>query len=126
MHPQQFKNVLSLSSEERYGYLLRKVAETEEVWLIRDAGSIVMLGENEGAESLPVFPEEEFASILLTGDWQNYRAEKMSVYEFIDGLDSLQEDNIFLAGFPKDYLTAVLVSPEEMKDHLLYELQRYE
>jgi hypothetical protein len=36
-------------------------------------------------------------------------------------LDDLQKQQIKLAGFPNSNLNAVMVSAEEMKDHLLYE-----
>jgi hypothetical protein len=126
MHPDKIRNIFNLSSEDRYGYFIRKVADSEEVWLIKDGDSFPALGDNEEQVTIPVFPEQEFARFLLTGDWQTYSVKKMEVHDFIDWLDELEEQNIKIAGFPREDLKAVVVTADEMKNHLLYELQQYE
>jgi hypothetical protein len=126
MHPDKIRNIFNLSSEDRYGYFIRKVADSEEVWLIKDGDSFPALGDNEEQVTIPVFPEQEFARCLLTSDWQTYSVKKMEVHDFIDWLDELEEKNIKIAGFPREDLKAVVVTADEMKNHLLYELQQYE
>jgi hypothetical protein len=120
MHPEKLKNVLALPATERYGYLIRTVADSEEIWLIQDEGKTLTVGDAQDV-ALPVFPEKEFAEMLLSDDWQNCDVSCISIYEFLDGLDDLQKQQIKLAGFPNSNLNAVMVSAEEMKDHLLYE-----
>jgi hypothetical protein len=126
MHPDKIRNILNLSSQDRYGYFIRKVADVEEVWLIKVGNSFLMLGDKQEDVIIPVFPEQQFANILLTGDWKSYLTEMMEVHDFIDWLDELEEQNIKIAAFPKEDLQSVVVKADEMKNHLLYELQQYE
>ena len=126
MHPDKLKNIFNLSAEDRYGYFISKVADFEEVWLIKDGNRYVTLGDTNDQITIPVLPEKEFADLLLTEDWSECIVERMDLYKFMDWLDQLQEENIRIAGFPKDNFKAVVVEPEEMKNHLLYELQQYE
>jgi hypothetical protein len=50
----------------------------------------------------------------------------MEVHDFINWLDRLEEDGYKIAGFPSTELKGVLVSADEMKNHLIYELQQFE
>lgn len=126
MHPDKLLNVLNLPHEERYGYFIRKAAEYEEVWLIQDHGQYVTLGDPEAHIAIPVWPEREFAELMLTAEWKDYEAVCMEVHQFLDWLDTLRAKNYHVAGFPSSEWKSVLVPAAEMKNHLLYELQQYE
>ena len=88
--------------------------------------AFVTLGDSKEQITIPVFPEQEFASFLLTGDWQTYSVEKMDVHDFMNWLDQLEEQNIKIAGFPREAFQAVVVTADEMKSHLLDELRQFE
>lgn len=126
MHHEKIKNILSLSSEDRYGYFIRKVADFEEVWIIKDQNSFVTLGDKDEQVSIPVFPEQQFAELFLTDSWSSYSVENMNLTDFMNWLDTLQEDSIAIAGFPNTDFNSVIVTAEEMKNHLLYEIDQYE
>lgn len=126
MHPDKLTNISNLSPADRYGYFIKKVADFQQVWLIQDNGQYVTLGDNTEELSIPVWPEKEYAELLLTDDWKDFTVESMEVHEFMDWLDQLQLENIKVAGFPLTNLNAVVVNADEMKNHLLYELQQYE
>jgi hypothetical protein len=127
MNSHKLQNIFNLSSKERYGYFVRKVADFQTVWLVRDDEGVAMLGgDEEHSKSIPVWPEKEFASLFLKGDWESYRVEEMPLDEFLIWLDELQKKGIQLATFPKESLQSIVVSAEEMKAHLLHELEQYE
>jgi len=50
----------------------------------------------------------------------------MEVHNFINWLETLKEKGYGIAGFPSLELKAVVVTADEMKNHLIYELQQYE
>ena len=62
----------------------------------------------------------------VTGDWKDYSLEMVNVYDFVEWLNKLEEEGIQIAGFPMAMQNAVVVSANEMKNHLIYELQQYE
>ena len=126
MHPDKQKNILKLSPQDRYRYFIPKVADFEEVWLVYDNGQYVTLGDKEDQIVLPVWPEKEFAELMLTDDWKDYTIKSMNVHEFVEWLDSLEEEGYKIAGFPDIDLKGVVVTADEMKNHLVYELQQYE
>ena len=126
MNPNKLKSILNLSSEDRYGCFIRKVADTEDVWVIKEGDEFVTLGDNDEQVTIPVFTEKEFAELLLTDNWSNCTAETLEVHDYMEWLDKLQQENVKIAAFPNHDFNAVVVEPEEMKNHLLYELQQYE
>ena len=126
MHPDKIRNIENLSPEDRYGYFIRKVADTQEVFLIQKDDQFVLLGDKDEYESIPVWPEKEFAEMMLVNEWKDYSLEVVNVYDFVDWLDKLEAEGMKIAAFPMANLNAVVVSADEMKNHLNYELQQYE
>lgn len=126
MHQSKMDNILNLSAEDRYGYFIRKVADFEEVWLIKDQDGYVIFGDQENKTTIGVFPEKEFAVLFLTDTWSNCVLESKDLNVFMEWLDKLDNDKIQIAGFPNKDLKAIVVEPKEMKSHLLFELQQYE
>lgn len=126
MHPDKLNSIRSLPPEDRYGYLIRQLAEMEEVWLIADEGQQVSLGDGTGKILLPVWPAEAFAELYLTDDWKNYSITSMDVHDFMDWLDTLEAEGYAIAGFPVPGQQNVIIPAAEMKEHLLYELSQFE
>lgn len=120
------ENIYNLPASERYGYLIRTVADTEAIWVIRDGTQTVMVGEATAQDLIPVWPEEAFAQRHLTGEWANYRAEEISLNNFLAWLDELEAQGVGIAAFPKENMQGVVVEAHELKAHLLHEVQQYE
>ena len=126
MNHQKINNIFKLDSKERYGYLLRKVADFETIYLISDnEDKYVMIGSND-LSVIPVWPEKEFAELFLTEDWKNYKVVEYDIHDFMEWLTDLEKQNVELAGFPNLDFNTVHVSAVDMKNHLLFELSQYE
>ena len=126
MHQQKLDNVLNLSSEDRYGYFIRKVADLERIYLIKDENGYAIFGDPQEKTIISAFPEREFANMFLTDTWSSCFVEEMNLENFLVWLDKLAIDDIKMAGFPNKDFNAIVVDPNEMKSHLLYELDQYE
>ena len=62
----------------------------------------------------------------MTGEWADYRAEEIPLDDFLPWLDELQAEGVGIAVFPKENMQGVVVEAQELKAHLLHELQQYE
>ncbi len=126
MHIKQLESVFNLDSKERYGYLIRKVADFEVIFLITDKqGKYVTCGfDNE--KIIPVWPELEFAQELIKGDWEKFIVKKITLINFINWMDKLEMENYLIGGFPNQKLNSIVVKPTEIKNHLIFECQQYE
>ncbi|WP_040252155.1 DUF2750 domain-containing protein [Psychroserpens mesophilus] len=126
MNIKKIENVLKQSAQDRYGYLIRKVADFQTIFTICDrSGGLITIGDNK-VKCIPFWPEKEFAELHLTHGWSNYKVKAFNLNDFLTWLNKLQSDNYSIAGFPNGKLNAVVVSPDEIKNHLIYECRKYE
>lgn len=126
MNTHKRENIYHLPAAERYGYLIRTVADAKAIWVIRDGTQTVLVGEATAQDLIPVWSEEAFAQRHLTGEWAAYRAEEIPLDDFFPWLDELQAEGVGIAVFPKENMRGVVVEAQELKAHLLHELQQYE
>ena len=127
MHDKKIQNVLSLPVKDRYGYFVRKVADFEKIWLTKnDKSQIQTIFIKDKIESIPVWPEKEFAELTLDGPRKNLRAEAMDLYEFLDWLISLEQEGYKIAVFPLPDLTSIMTDPSILKEHIETECEEYE
>ena len=91
---QEVKNVLQIDKKKQYEYFVKKVADFEEVWSLRDNAGWATLGVGE-QKFFPVWPKKEFADICVSEEWKNYYSESIDLEEFLDDwIDGLKEDDI--------------------------------
>jgi len=57
MNTHKRENIYNLPAAERYGYLIRTVADAEAIWVIRDGTQTVLVGEATAQDLIPVWPE---------------------------------------------------------------------
>jgi hypothetical protein len=126
MHIKQLESVFNLESKERYGYLIRKVVDFEQVFLIADKkGNYVTCGTVDEM-IIPIWPELEFAQELIKTEWRNCVVKMVELKEFMKWMDKLESENYLVGGFPNQKLNSIVVKPIEIKNHLIFECQQYE
>ena len=126
MHKKQLESVFKLESKQRYGYLIRKVADFEQVFLIADIkGDYVTCG-NDDKKVIPIWPELEFAQELIKTVWKSCVVKMVELNEFLNWMDKLEIENYLVGGFPNQKLNSIVVKPIDIKNHIIFECQRYE
>ena len=127
INDQEFAAVSRLPAKERYGHFIKRVADWQEVWGLRDDEGWVAVGDDEGRSCFPVWPHPRYAEALATGDWSIYRAAAIPLGEWLDDwLPGMEEDDVHVAVFPTPSLQGVVVSCAELRAHLEHELALYE
>ena len=126
MNNHKIQNILSLDSKDRYDYLIRKVADFEQIFLIGDEKDTYVTLGNGDVECIPVWPEFGFAQLFLKMDWEKYTIKMVELDKFLPWLDQLDKEGYQIAGFPNMDYNATIVRPSEMKKHLLSECEQYE
>ena len=124
--------VLHQTANKQYEYFVHKVADWEEVWLVRRGESEYGLlegdpREDDRATSLAVWPHPRYAELCLEGGlWEGYEVASMDVHEFVDGmLGSLLEAGHDVAVLPMPDGRSTPVSPRRLRSDLDGELTKY-
>ncbi len=119
------KSVYTAEDPIRYQYLIEKVVEFGEIWLLQAReGLFAMMEDSTGQEYLPVWPEKEFAALFSSDDWDGYQPEPMPLFEFNSWLKELEEDEIKIAAFPNRPESIIPLHASEIKFHLETEYKR--
>ena len=119
---EEYETVLALPGEERYGYLLRWVADWELVWSLAEDDGWALAGDNEGHELVPVWPHERFATVCATGNWADQRPRSIEVSDWLGlWLPGLAREGKLIAAFPTPGSQGVVVTPERFGEDLRME-----
>ena len=125
LSPQQITAVLALKGPERYDHFIKQVADRDEVWGLYDDGW-AMAESDTGEQLLPFWPAAEYASACALKDWASYEPRSMTVEEFYELLDRLEDDDVLPAIFYTPIDKGVVPSHDRLRDDLLAELENYE
>jgi len=94
MPSKEVQGVLGADKGRQYEYFIKKVADFEEVWSLKDDGGWVTLGL-ENRQYFPVWPTRELAELCAAEEWADCFPESIELEEFLtEWLGGLQEDDI--------------------------------
>ena len=114
--PKQVEEILARKAESRYKYFLRTAASEEEVWGLSDEEGWLMLEDDtDGTDVLPVFPSVEFAELFQEkGEFTDFKVEALDLYEFLEWMDDMTENNIKVGVFPTPDFQCAVIPPERL------------
>jgi hypothetical protein len=125
MHHSKLSNVTALSSEARYAYFVRKVADCSVVWSLFSEGWATL--QSEGGLAIPFWPEPGFAQVCATGLWNDLNTTHIGLDEFLyHWLPGMEGDHHLCAVFPTSSDGGLLVKPKELIRDIRRELEQYE
>ena len=125
LSPQQVDAVLRLDGPERYRHFIKQVADRDEVWGLYDDGW-AMAGTDSGEQVLPFWPAPEYATACAAGAWDGYTPRRLTLDEFFDLLDNLEDDGVLPGVFATPGDKGVTPSHEQLRADLDAELEQYE
>ncbi|ATC96496.1 DUF2750 domain-containing protein [Pseudoalteromonas tunicata] len=110
---QKISAILKNDNQQRYQYLLKEVVANNEIWILTDEHGCVMLNTDD-EDCVPVWPNQEFAELWATGDWQDCQAQAITLQKWqTDWTNGLADDELALAVFPVPDKDGLIVYPDE-------------
>ena len=120
----QYAAAVNKDDSQRFEYFLRKVANFEKIWSLSDNEGWVELSDEDGQVCLPIWPHPDFAAAWATDEWKNCRPQAIQLDIWMERwTEGLIKDDTMLAIFPVDDGEGLILSPQELHDALLMELQ---
>ncbi|HEY6871451.1 MAG TPA: DUF2750 domain-containing protein [Geobacteraceae bacterium] len=124
INQQQFEAVLTLPANERYDHFIKRVADSEEAWGLRSEGGWSLAGDEKQA-AFPLWPYKVYAEACATGEWADAVPEAIEIEDLTELLEKLDAEGLVVAVFPTPQGKGVVVTPDELRQHLEHELQNY-
>lgn len=110
---QNISEVLNMSVEKRYAYLLKEVSLAQQVWILADEHGCLMLN-SEDEDCVPVWPAREFAQYWATGDWAECVPKAIPLKDWLSRwTNGLEGDEVNVAVFPNPDEDGLILTPDE-------------
>ena len=123
----EFEKVSELNPEKRLSYLIKRIADFEEVWLLyNDADGYALNEETDGSDSFPVWPFKVFSDVWIEGEFSRFTSKKVTLELLLNSiLPKLEEQQIRILAFPTDVGEGVLLKCAEFRELVEDELSQY-
>ena len=109
-----------------YKYFIKKVADTEKIYIILDEANNYILSEIENNTLIPVWSNSEFALLCKTNGWENAIIKEITLEWFENNLiDYIENNNLLINVFPVYNKTGFVVDINELARDLNDELKNY-
>ncbi|GAO44702.1 DUF2750 domain-containing protein [Flavihumibacter petaseus] len=126
MNQQEIDQICRLEPDARYRYAIRRIADAEQVCVLRDEDDQFALSEADGRAVIKIWPAAEFALALRKGEWEDNEAYSFNLNEMEDVLFPLIRDNDYLIDvFPVEGKPGVVVTLDQLVKDLNDELDKY-
>jgi hypothetical protein len=125
MHPEKIRQVTQLPAPERYGYCVRKVADTQQVWGLHHDGWAT--AQADGKVAIPFWPEAAFAQACASGEWEHFQPRAIALDDFLTKwLPGMESNDQLASVFPVPQGSASIAAPADLLADLREEARQYE
>jgi hypothetical protein len=117
----EFRSVTALPGAQRYEYFLKRVIDAELVWSLVGADGWILYGDNEGHETVPVWPHEKYAEACAVGDTESLKPRSIELKAWLERwLPGIRRDQRLVAVFPvpAGEASGVVVTPDRLQRDL--------
>jgi hypothetical protein len=123
----EFEAVLRLDGPARYEHLIKRIADAEEIYALRDDDGWMLAGDDTGRECIPVWPHPRYAAACAQDSWAAAAPTAIPIDEWLDTwLTDLEADGRAVAAFPTPTSRGPIVEPSQMREDLESELAKYD
>ena len=127
IHENEISAILALPGHSRYEHFVKRVADWEELWGLKDNDGWVTSVNNAGEKSIPFWPHPEYAHMCAEGSWERNLSTRIDLQAFMEKwLPGMERDGILVAVFPTPEGKSVYVQPSMLLESLEEELIQYE
>ncbi len=123
----EYESVIALPGSKRYAYILKKVADWEEVWSLRNKDGWVLSADADGLRLVPVWPNDRYAQACIIEEWQDCKPAVIGIEAWMQRwIPGMIRDNRRVAVFPTKNDKGVVVEPSRLQSDLHEECEQYE
>ena len=124
---QEIESVVNLVGAERYSYFIKKVADSEKLWSLKNKDGWVLASDSDGKQVVPVWSHIEYAKLCMNDEWRDCSPEVINLREWMDRwIPGMIKDKKKVGVFPTIVSKGVVVDPERLHNDLNDELSKIE
>jgi hypothetical protein len=124
---EELEALLKLPAPERYAYFVKRCADWEEVWCLRDDRGWVTAEDDQGRMLVPGWPHAEYARACAIDAWEGSEPVLIELDDWVEGwLSDLEIKGHMVSVFPLPAGSGVAVAPSRLRRDLEAEISLYE
>jgi hypothetical protein len=119
--------MLKKPGRDRYIYSVKKIADQEIAWTLKDEEGIIRTVDDDGKEYFHIWPFKEYALKCVVGEWAGFGLHRIALDDLINViLPNLHEEGTQVAVFksPNDPLITS-VSADDFLNNILHERSQF-
>ncbi len=122
--PEMLNTIENYDDEKRLNYLVQQVITNKEIWVLADEHGCMMLNTDD-EDCVPVWPNQESAQRWVTDEWQECKAEAISLNKWYSRWSiGLEDDGLALVIFPNKNNQGLVLYPQEFETTLQKEMKK--
>lgn len=126
VHHKEFEKVISLEPLERYRYFVKRVADTEKLYLLENERGEYATSELEENVLIPLWSAREYAELCRIDGWEKCKIKEVSLEYFeSEIIDIITKFSYLINVFPIFERTGFVVDVKEFAVDLSAELKKY-
>lgn len=126
VNPKEFEAVIGLPASVRYDHFIKKVADFEELWGLKDEEGWSIAKDPDGCEVMLIWPHSKYAEAYIGEKLQNIKPAVITLDRWLDvWLPELEKEGRMVAVFPTSDKKGIVVSPQQLLKDLEEELENY-
>lgn len=111
---------------KRYQYFIKRVADSEIMYSLKDREGQWALADVEGRTVFSIWSAAEFASACAVGEWEDFSVTEISTEEFEDEIiDEIDQNNYLINVFSIKEKSGFVVDLSEFARDLSEEMKKY-
>jgi hypothetical protein len=127
LNEKQYEAVRRLPAASRYEHLVKRAADTGEIWALQSDDGWVIGADDDGRELFPVWPHPRYAEASATGSWQGSTPAPIDIHDWLKSWTPELADASRLVGiFPVDDQPGAAIDPASFAADIEDELSLYE
>ena len=124
---QEIAAVSALPGPERYSHFVRRVADWEEVWGLKNEDGWVLVEHSDGRRAMPLWPHPRYAEVMTVEAWPTCKPAEIALSDFLESwLPRMSRDGLYAAVLPTPILEGIVVEALRLRNDLEEECGRYE
>jgi hypothetical protein len=118
----EMEAVSCLNAEARLNHFVKRVADWEEVWSLRNSEGWVLSQASPSQEAAPFWPHFSYAKACAKNEWAGCEPQSIKLQAFMEKwLPGLAKDKKMVAIFPTPISSGAIATPELVLQKLVAE-----
>jgi hypothetical protein len=119
MDYREIEDIYCLPYDKKYKYFFNMIAESEQICGLKDKGLWVIINDEAGNISMPIWPSWEFAKYCQENQWKETTIESIDIYEFLEyWLKGMKKEKCNVLLFGDSSGGGISIDPDKLKREL--------